>query len=509
MGAYILVIDQGTTSSRAVIFDAAQNIVGMGRMDFTQHQPAPGMLEHVPEEIWATCLWASKTALRKAGITAADLAGIGITNQRETTVVWDRKTGKAIHNAIVWRDIRAAETCQRLLEKRPEAGKLVRRRSGLMLAPYFSAPKVKWILDHVKGARQRARRGELAFGTVDSWLIWRLTGGRVHATDATNASRTLFYDLKSGDWHEDLVDLFDVPRSMLPRVLDSADDFGLTDPDVLGAAVPIHGVVGDQQAALIGQGCFAPGMAKSTYGTSCFALLNTGSTCVKSSHRLLTTVAYRLGGKTNYALEGVIFTIGGALQWLRDDLGMIRDWPEADALAAASDPDEAVYLVPAFSGLGAPWWDNGARGALVGLTRNSRRAELVRAALEAVGFQSRDMFEAMRRDLKLEQAMVLRVDGGMVASDWTMQFLADILDLPVDCTRVPEVTALGAAWLTAWKTGLWPEADRFGARRDFHQEFLPRMAPVTRKAKLKGWRQALGKTLTGAVAFEKARRPFG
>ncbi|CAN7334510.1 glycerol kinase GlpK [Devosia sp. LjRoot3] len=509
MGAYILVIDQGTTSSRAVIFDAAQNIVGMGRMDFTQHQPAPGWVEHVPEEIWATCLWACKTALRKAGITAADLAGISITNQRETTVVWDRKTGKAIHNAIVWRDIRAAETCQRLREKRPEADKLVRRRSGLMLAPYFSAPKVKWILDHVKGARQRARRGELAFGTVDSWLIWRLTGGRVHATDATNASRTLFYDLKSGDWHEDLIELFDVPASMLPRVLDSADDFGQTEPSVLGAAVPIHGVVGDQQAALIGQGCFAPGMAKSTYGTSCFALLNTGSICVKSRHRLLTTVAYRLGGKTTYALEGVIFTIGGALQWLRDDLEIIRDWPEADALAAVSDPDEDVYLVPAFSGLGAPWWDNEARGTLVGLTRNSRRAELVRAALEAVGYQSRDMFEAMRRDLKLEQAMVLRVDGGMVASDWTMQFLADILDLPVDCTRVPEVTALGAAWLTAWKTGLWPEADSFGARRDFHQEFLPRMAPALRKRKLRGWRGALDKALTGAVAFEKARRPFG
>ena len=299
---------------------------------------------------------------------------------------------------------------------------------------------------------------------------------------------------------------------MLPRVFDSADDFGFTDPAVLGAAVPIHGVVGDQQAALIGQGCFEPGMAKSTYGTSCFALLNTGRKFVRSSHRLLTTVAYRLDGKTTYALEGVIFTIGGALQWLRDDLGIIEDWPEADALAAASDPGERVFLVPAFSGLGAPWWDNEARGALLGMTRNSRRPELVRAALEAVGYQSRDMFEAMRGDLRLDRPMVLRVDGGMVASDWTMQFLADILDLPVDCTRVPEVTALGAAWLTGWKTGLWPEAHSFGGQRDFHQEFQPRMAPALRKAKLKGWREALDKVRTGAVAFERptqSRRPFG
>jgi len=499
MGAYILVIDQGTTSSRAVVFDAGQNIVGLGRMDFTQHHPAAGWVEHVPDEIWATCLWAAKTALRKAGITADQLAGIGITNQRDTTIVWDRATGKAIYNALVWQDRRTAEDCRRLARQGFED--VVRKRTGMVLGPYFSGPKVRWILDHVKGAKARARRGELAYGTVDSWLIWKLTGGRVHATDATNASRTLLYDLKSGDWHPDLLKVFDLPEAILPKVLDNADDFGMTDPAVLGAAVPIFGVVGDQQAALIGQGCFALGMTKSTYGSSCFALLNTGSTCVNSRHRMLTTVAYRLNGETTFALEGAIITVGGALQWLRDDVGLIEGWDEVDALATAADRDEAVYLVPAFSGLGAPWWDNDARGAYFGLTRNTRRAELVRAALEAVGYQSRDMFDAMRRDLKLKDDIVLRVDGGVVASDWTMQFLADILDLPVDCTRVPEVTALGAAWLAGWRAGIWPDAESFAAKRELQREFRPRMAADVRKRKLRGWREALGKVLTGSVSL--------
>lgn len=494
MTAYILVIDQGTTTSRAVVFDAQRRIVGMGRMDLTQHHPAPDWGEHVPEEIWATCLWAAKTALRKAGITADQLAGISITNQRETTLVWDRATGKPIYNAIVWHDQRTANLCRQLRKAGVE--NRVRQRTGLMLAPYFSATKIKWILDHVKGARRRARRGELAFGTVDTWLIWRLTGGLVHATDATNASRTQLYDLKSNSWHNDLLDLFDVPQAMLPEVRDSADEFGSTDPAIFGAAVPIRGVVGDQQASLVGQGCFLPGMIKSTYGTSCFALVNTGEDCVISRNRLLTTVAYRVGGKSTYALEGAIITTGGALRWLRDDVGLVEDWDEVNALASAADPQEAVYLVPAFSGLGAPWWDDEARGAYFGLTRNTRRPELVRAALEAVGYQSADMFDAMRRDLKTRRDLVLRVDGGMVASDWTMQFLADILDLPVDCTNVPEVSSYGAAWLTAWKTGLWPDAVDFDTQRPSRREFAPQMAPAERRKKLRGWHAALQKVLT-------------
>jgi glycerol kinase len=496
MGPYVLVIDQGTTTSRAIVFDANQTIVGMGRMDFTQHHPAAGWVEHIPEEIWATCLWACKTALRKAGITAAELAAIGISNQRETTVVWDRQSGKAIYNAIVWQDRRTAPVCAKLRAAGHE--RLVRKRTGLMLDPYFSATKVKWILDNVKGARKRAKKGELAFGTIDSFLIWRLTGGQVHATDATNASRTALYNLKTGDWDPQLLDLFDIPAAILPEVRDSADDYGQVDEAILGAAVPIHGVIGDQQAAMIGQACFTPGMVKSTYGTSCFALLNTGTDLVQSRNRLLTTVAYRLDGKTTYALEGAIFMVGGALQWLRDDIGILDQWKEAEALAASADPDQPVYMVPAFLGLGAPWWDSEARGALYGLTRNTRRPELVRAALEAVGYQSSDLVDAMRKDWRGAHDIVLRVDGGMVASAWTMQFLADILDCPVDCSRVDETTALGAAWLAGWKAGVWPDAAGFAARRQEEREFLPRMTATTRRSKLRGWHDAVQRTLSGA-----------
>ena len=498
MGPYILVIDQGTTSSRAIVFDADQAIVGMGRMDFTQHHPAPGWVEHVPEEIWATCLWSCKTALRKAGITAGDLAGIGITNQRETAVIWDRATGRSIHNAIVWQDRRTADTCARLRDAGCE--ELVRQKTGLLLDPYFSATKVSWILDHVEGARERASRGELAFGTVDSFLVWRLTGGKVHATDATNASRTSLLNIGTGQWDIQLLEIFDVPAGILPQVKDSADDYGHSDPAILGTAVPIYGVVGDQQAALIGQACFAPGMAKSTYGTACFALLNTGADLVRSQNRLLTTIAYRLDGKTTYALEGAIFTVGGALQWLRDDLGIIDEWKQADTLAAAADPDLAVYLVPAFFGLGAPWWDNDARGAIFGLKRGTRRAELVRAALEAVGYQSRDLVDAMRKDWPGARDIMLRVDGGMVASAWTMQFLADILDRPVDCSRVNETTALGAAWLAGWEAGVWPDAAGFAARRQQEREFLPRMDPTIRHNKLRGWHDAVSRTLSRRIA---------
>ena len=495
MSGYVLAIDQGTTSSRAIVFDGKQQIAGLGKMEFTQHFPASGWVEHVPDEIWATCLWACKTALRKAGIEARQIAAIGITNQRETTIVWDKKTGKPIHNAIVWQDRRTAPMCARLVKAGHE--KTFARKTGLLLDPYFSGTKIAWILDNVKGARKRAERGELAFGTVDSYLIWRLTGGKVHATDATNACRTLMYNIETNQWDDELLLLLGVPRSMLPEVKDCAADFGTTDAEILGAAIPIRGVAGDQQAATIGQACFEPGMMKSTYGTGCFALLNTGAELVRSKHRLLTTIAYRLDGKTTYALEGAIFMAGASVQWLRDGLGLMDESPESDKLAAAADPGQKVYLVPAFVGLGAPWWDAEARGALFGLTRNTGRSELVRAALEAVSYQTRDLLDAMRKDWKgTERGTVLRVDGGMVASDWTMQFLADMLDAPVDRPTILETTALGAAWLAGSYAGVWPKMAEFAQGWALDRQFRPRMDAATRKAKLKGWKDAVRRTLT-------------
>jgi glycerol kinase len=494
MSGYVLAIDQGTTSSRAIVFDKSQKIAGIGKMEFTQHFPASGWVEHVPEEIWATCLWSTKTALRKAGLTADKIAAIGITNQRETTIIWNRKTGKAIHNAIVWQDRRTAAFCEKL--KRAGKEKLVSRKTGLLLDPYFSGTKIKWILDNVKGARKAAEHGELAFGTVDTYLIWRLTGGRVHATDATNACRTLLFNIETNDWDDELLKLFGVPRAMLPEVKDCADDFGMTDEAVLGASIPIRGVAGDQQAATIGQACFEPGMMKSTYGTGCFALLNTGDDLVRSKNRLLTTIAYRLNGKTTYALEGAIFMAGASVQWLRDMLRLVKEAPEAGTLAKAADETQDVYLVPAFVGLGAPWWDSDARGAIFGLTRNSGAAELSRAALEAVSYQTYDLIMAMRKDWKGARDTVLRVDGGMVSSDFTMQFLADILDSPVDRPTILETTALGAAWLAGWKAGVWPDMQGFSERWALNRQFNPQMDEKTRKRKLRGWRDAVQRTLT-------------
>jgi glycerol kinase len=494
MTGYILAIDQGTTSSRAIVFNELQQIVGMGKMEFTQHFPASGWVEHVPEEIWATCLWSMKTALKKAGVTAADIAAIGITNQRETTVVWDRATGKAIHNAIVWQDRRTSKACERL--KRSGAEKLVARKTGLLLDPYFSATKIGWLLDNVPGARKRAENGELAFGTVESWLIWRLTGGRSHTTDASNACRTLLYNIETGDWDDELLRLFRVPRAILPEIRDNADDFGISDKSVLGAAIAIRGAAGDQQAATIGQACFQPGMMKSTYGTGCFALLNTGTDMVRSRNRLLTTVAYRLDGQTTYALEGAIFMAGASVQWLRDKLRLFKDASETGALAKASDAASDVYLVPAFVGLGAPWWDAEARGAIYGLTRNTGPSDLTRAALESVAYQTQDLLAAMRKDWKGARDTVLRVDGGMVASDWTMQFLSDILDVPVDRPTILETTALGAAWLAGWKAGVWPDMKGFSKRWSLDRQFNPSMDPRLRKKKLKGWHDAIARTLT-------------
>ncbi|MDR3476165.1 MAG: glycerol kinase GlpK [Devosia sp.] len=494
MSGYVLAIDQGTTSSRAIVFDAEQRIAGLGKMEFTQHFPASGWVEHVPDEIWATCLWAAKTALRQAGLEAKDIAAIGITNQRETTIVWDRATGKPIHNAIVWQDRRTAAMCEKL--RRAGHEKRFAQKTGLLLDPYFSGTKVAWILDKVPGARRRAERGELCFGTVDSYLIWRLTNGKVHATDATNACRTLLYNIETNAWDDELLRLLRVPRAMLPEVKDNAADFGTADASILGAAIPICGAAGDQQAATIGQACFQPGMMKSTYGTGCFALLNTGTELVRSKHRLLTTIAYRLDGKTTYALEGAIFVAGASVQWLRDGLRLLSDSAESDKLAAAADAGQTVYLVPAFVGLGAPWWDAGARGAIYGLTRNTTRSELVRAALEAVSYQTRDLLEAMRKDWKSPGGTVLRVDGGMVASDWTMQNLADILDAPVDRPTILETTALGAAWLAGSYAGVWPGMDGFAARWSLDRQFKPRMDPALRKRKIKGWRDAVRRTLT-------------
>jgi glycerol kinase len=492
MSGYILAIDQGTTSTRAIVFDGTMKIVAQGQQEFPQIYPASGWVEHDPEEIWNSVVATVKTALKKAKLKAADITAIGITNHRETAVIWDRATGKPIHNAIVWQDRRTAPLCQKLKKKGLESK--FSRRTGLLLDPYFAGTKFAWLLDHVKGARRRAAKGELAAGTIDTFLIWRLTGGRNHLTDATNASRTLLYDIGRNEWDPELLKILDVPLNILPQVKDCADDFGVTDKKLFGAEIPILGVAGDQQAATIGQACFKPGMMKSTYGTGCFALLNTGAEMVRSKNRLLTTIAYRLKGKTTYALEGSIFVAGAAVQWLRDGMKLIDHVAESGALAEKADPAQAVYLVPAFVGLGAPHWDADARGAIFGLTRNSGPAELARAALESVAFQTRDLLDAMRKDWKGSAKTVLRVDGGMVASDWTMQRLADILDAPVDRPEILETTALGAAWLAGSKAGVWPNATDFARSWALERRFQPAMDAKVRSVRIKGWKDAVRRT---------------
>ena len=495
MSGFVLAIDQGTTSSRAIVFDGDMKIVASGQKEFTQHYPASGWVEHDPEEIWESVVWSVKAALKKAKLAAADIAAIGITNQRETVVIWDRATGKPVHNAIVWQDRRTAPLCEKL-KKRGLEPKFT-KRTGLLLDPYFSGTKIAWLLDNVKGVRRRAEKGELLAGTIDSFLIWRLTGGSVHATDATNASRTLLFNIETNRWDEDLLSLLKVPASLLPEVRDCAADYGDSEADLFGAAIPIRGVAGDQQAATIGQACFEPGMMKSTYGTGCFALLNTGDRMVRSKNRLLTTIAYRLDGKTTYALEGSIFIAGAAVQWLRDGIKVIGKAEQSGALAAEADPAQDVYLVPAFVGLGAPHWDAEARGAIFGLTRNSGPAEFARAALESVAYQTNDLLAAMRKDWRGADAKtVLRVDGGMVASDWTMQRLADLLDAPVDRPTILETTALGAAWLAGSKVGVWPKARKFAASWALDRRFKPTMESAERNRKLKGWADAVRRTLT-------------
>lgn len=496
MGNYVLAIDQGTTSSRAIIFDQGQNIVAVGQQEFAQHFPKSGWVEHDAEDIWASVVATCREAIRKAGVAPSDIAAIGITNQRETTLMWDRKTGKCVHRAIVWQDRRTSEFCAKLKQAGHE--KSFSAKTGLLLDPYFSGTKAAWLLDNVKGLRAKAKAGRIAFGTIDSFLIWRLTGGTSHVTDATNASRTLMYNIKTNKWDRKLLEVLDVPANVLPDVLDCSADFGVTDASILGAAIPIMGVAGDQQAATIGNACFRPGMMKSTYGTGCFALLNTGEDMVRSKNRLLTTIAYRLNGKTTYALEGSIFMAGATVQWLRDEMGFLKAASDSGAMAAKADPEQDVYLVPAFTGLGAPHWDADARGAIFGLTRASGPNELAQAALEAVCYQTHDLLSAMQKDWKSKTARktVLRVDGGMVASDWTMQRLADLLKAPVDRPEVLETTALGAAWLAASRTGLWPNASGFAKSWALDQRFKPKMKQAVRQRKIAGWTDAVRRTLS-------------
>ncbi len=494
MTSYILAIDQGTTSSRAILFDGNYSAVASSQQEFAQHFPQSGWVEHDPEDIWNSTLETCRAAMKQAGAQPGDVAGIGIANQRETTIVWERDTGKPIHRAIVWQDRRTADICAALKAEGHEP--LFSEKTGLLLDPYFSGTKIAWMLDHVDGARKAAEVGRLAFGTVDCFLLWRLTGGKVHATDATNASRTLLYDIHQGRWDPELLRILRVPASLLPEVRDSAADFGDTDPEIFGAPVGVRGIAGDQQAATVGQACFEKGMVKSTYGTGCFAVLNTGSEAVRSRNRLLTTIAYQLNGQPVYALEGSIFIAGAAVQWLRDGLGILADAAQAGDLAARADPAQQVYLVPAFVGLGAPYWDADCRGAIYGLTRATGPREFAKAALESVCYQTRDLLEAMRGDWEGARDTVLRVDGGMVASDWTMQRLSDVLGAPVDRPRVLETTALGAAYLAGLQMGFYPPPDEFAKSWALERRFTPQLESARVEKMYAGWQQAVRRTLS-------------
>ena len=494
--SHILSIDQGTTSSRAILFSSDLLPLASAQREFSQHFPNAGWVEHDVEEIWESVIKVGREAIRKTGCPTQSVAAIGITNQRETTVVWERATGKAIHNAIVWQDRRTAEYCHALKAAGHE--RFINERTGLLLDPYFSATKIAFILDAIPGARERAERGELAFGTIDSFLIWRLTKGQVHATDATNASRTMLCNIHNGQWDDDLLKLFGIPKKLMPEIRDSSADFGIASAEYFGSAIPIRGVAGDQQAATIGQACFEPGMMKSTYGTGCFALLNTGDIAIASSNRLLTTIAYQFNGKRTYALEGSIFVAGAAVQWLRDGLKMITHASESGDLANQSDPAQSVYLVPAFVGLGAPHWDADARGAMFGLTRNTGPREFAKAALDSVCFQTLDLLDAMLADWTnaSRSRAILRVDGGMTASDWTMQRLADLINAEVDRPVITETTAVGAAYLAGYKVSLYPEPIDFMKSWRLEKRFSPQLDQSIRAKQIAGWRNAVKRTLT-------------
>ena len=488
---HILAVDQGTTSTRAIVFDAKMRAIASAQQEFPQHFPNSGWVEHDPADLWATTAATCRAAIEKSG--GAQIAAIGITNQRETTLVWDRRTGRPVHNAIVGQDRRTSAMCQALKADRFEEA--VTDRTGLLLDPYFSGTKLAWLLENLEGLRARAEAGELAFGTVDTWLVWNLTGGAAHVTDATNAARTMLYDIRKGRWSKTICERLGIPMSMLPEVRDCAADFGMTRPDLFGRPIPILGIAGDQQAATLGQACFEPGMMKSTYGTGCFALLNTGDTPVRSRNRLLTTIAYQLDGQPTYALEGSIFIAGAVVQWLRDGLRIIRDVKETQALAEGADPAQNVVLVPAFTGLGAPYWNADCRGAVFGLTRNSGPGEFARAALESVGFQTRDLLTAMQADMGGKGDAILRVDGGMSASEFAMQFLSDIIGARVDRPKVLETTALGAAWLAGQRAGLYPAQAEFAAQWALDRSFSPNMDEQTRAGKYAAWQRAVDATL--------------
>ena len=491
---YVLSIDQGTTSSRGVIFDKNYEIVSIGQKEFTQFFPDSGWVEHDPEEIWMSTLESCHSALKESKIDPSQIRAVGITNQRETTVVWDKVTGKPIYNAIVWQDRRTSDQCQNLKDLGHES--LVNEKTGLLLDPYFCATKIAWILDNVSGARQKANEGQLLFGTIDCFLMWRLSNQQIHSTDATNACRTMLYNIHDGCWDEDLLKLFDIPSSMLPKVCDNAADFGKVDESIFGSEIPITASIGDQPSALVGQACFQPGMVKSTYGTGCFVLINTGYEPVKSTNKLLTTLAFQVNGKTCYALEGSIFVAGAAVQWLRDGLKFIESAQESESLAMQADDSQDVYLVPAFVGLGAPYWDPDCRGALFGMTRNTGPAEITKATLESVCYQTSDLLSAIAKDLGEGKLSAIRVDGGMAASNWTMQMLSDLVELPVDRPKNLETTALGAAYLAGMQIGFYPSMSDFSDSWQSDSQFNSKMTSDFRERKLAGWKDAVKRTLS-------------
>ena len=491
---YILSIDQGTTSSRGVLFDENYEIISIGQNEFTQFFPDSGWVEHDPEEIWTSTLESSRSAIKQSKIDPNQIRAIGITNQRETTVVWDKETGMPIYNAIVWQDRRTSDYCQSLRSLGHES--LVNQKTGLLLDPYFCATKIAWILDNVDGAREKANKGGLLFGTIDCFLMWRLSNQKIHSTDATNACRTLLYNIHEGCWDKDLLDLFNVPASMLPEVYDNAADFGVADESIFGSEIAIAASIGDQPSALVGQACFHPGMVKSTYGTGCFVLINTGYEPVKSNNKLLTTLAFQVNGKTCYALEGSIFIAGAAVQWLRDGLKFIESAEQSETLAMKADDSQDVYLVPAFVGLGAPHWDPDCRGALFGMTRNTGPAEITKAALESVCYQTSDLLSAISKDLGESKLSAIRVDGGMAASNWTMQMLSDLVELPVDRPKNLETTALGAAYLAGMQVGFYPPMDEFSESWQSESQFNSKMKEELRERKLAGWKDAVRRTLS-------------
>lgn len=497
MDNYILSIDQGTTSSRAIIYDEQARPVQQSQQEFAQHFPQDGWVEHDPEAIWQSTLDTCRTAIAESGLRAEQIRCIGISNQRETTVVWDKQTGKPVYNAIVWQDRRTATACDTLRVQGHEAR--ITDKTGLLLDPYFSATKIQWLLDNVSNARQKAERGELLFGTIDSFLLWRLTGGKSHKTDATNASRTLLFNIHTQQWDAELLELFSIPASMLPEVCDCSADFGIAAAEHLGTELPITGMAGDQQAALIGQACFQPGMAKSTYGTGCFLILNTGKIPARSTNRLLTTVGYRLNGEVTYAIEGSIFIAGAAIQWLRDGLQLIQNAAQSESLAQEADQKSGVYLVPAFTGLGAPYWDPHARGAILGLTRDTGIREIVAAGLQSVCYQTRDLLEAMTADGACRTS-TLRVDGGMVKNDWLVQFLADLLNADVERPRITETTALGAAYLAGLQAGVFTSLEQIQTLWSCEQHFTPHMAQAESDRRYSGWQDAVRRVTSRSTA---------